>query len=42
MIDEFEIAKADAKKKNKLKLAKMYPFMDNPEERAVVERELLS
>jgi hypothetical protein len=42
IIDEFGIAKADAKKKNKLKLAKMYPFTDNPEERAMVERELLS
>lgn len=30
IIDEFGIAKADAKKKNKMKLAKMYPFIDNP------------
>ena len=42
VIDEFGIAKADDKKKNKLKLAKLYPFMDNPEERAMVEKELLS
>ncbi len=42
IIDEFGIAKADDKKKNKLKLAKLYPFMDNPEERAMVEKELLS
>ena len=41
IIDEFGIDKADAKKKNKLKLAKMYPFIDSPEDRAKVERELL-
>ena len=41
IIDEFGLDKADAKKKNKLKLAKMYPFIDSPEDRAKVERELL-
>ncbi|MGH9436688.1 MAG: DUF5677 domain-containing protein [Terriglobia bacterium] len=41
IIDEFGIAKADAKKKNKLKLAKLYPFIDSPEDRAEAERELL-
>jgi hypothetical protein len=41
VIDEFKIGIADEKKKNKLKLAKMYPFIDSPEARAQVERELL-
>ena len=41
IIDEFGIDKADAKKKNKLKLAKLYPFADDPEERARMEQELL-
>jgi hypothetical protein len=41
IIDEFRLDKADAKKKNKLKLAKMYSFIDSPEDRAEVERELL-
>lgn len=41
VIDEFRLDKADAKKKNKLKLAKMYPFIDSPEDRAEVEQELL-
>jgi hypothetical protein len=41
IIDEFRIDKADAKKKNKLKLAKLYPFADDPEDRARMEEELL-
>jgi hypothetical protein len=41
IIEEFGIGKADAKKKNKLKLAKLYPFIDSPEDRAKVEQELL-
>jgi hypothetical protein len=40
IIDEFGLDKADAKK-NKLKLAKLYPLIDSPEDRAKVERELL-
>ena len=41
IIDEFGLDKADAKKRNKLKLAKLYPFIDSPEEQAKVEQELL-
>ena len=41
IIDEFGIDKADAKKKNKLKLARLYPFADDPEGRARMEQELL-
>jgi uncharacterized protein DUF5677 len=41
IIDEFGISKADVKKENKLRLAKMYPFIDSPADRAQVERELL-
>lgn len=41
MIDEFGIDKADPKKKNKLKLARLYPFADDPMERAQMEQELL-
>lgn len=42
VIDEFGISQADPKIKNKLKLAKMLPFTDTPEEGRVIERELLS
>jgi hypothetical protein len=41
IIDEFGIAKADAKVKNKLKLAKMLPFTDGPEQARALELELL-
>lgn len=41
VIDEFEISKADPKVKNKLKLAKMLPFTDTPEQGRALERELL-
>jgi hypothetical protein len=41
IIDEFGIAKADAKIGNKLKLAKMLPFTDGPEQGKALERELL-
>jgi hypothetical protein len=41
VIDEFGISRADPKVKNKLKLAKMLPFTDTPEEGKALERELL-
>jgi len=41
IIDEFGIAKADSKIGNKLKLAKMLPFTDGPEQGKALERELL-
>jgi len=41
IIDEFGIGKVDEKKKNKLKLARIYPFIDSPDTRAEVEQELL-
>jgi hypothetical protein len=41
IIDEFGIEKADAKIKNKLKLAKMLPFTDSPEQGKALELELL-
>lgn len=41
IIDEFGIEKADAKVKNKLKLAKMLPFTDGPDETRALELELL-
>jgi hypothetical protein len=42
IIDEFGIAKADPKIKNKLKLAKMLPFTDGPEQGGALQRELLA
>jgi hypothetical protein len=42
IIDEFGIEKADAKIKNKLKLAKMLPFTDGPNEAKALELELLA
>jgi len=42
IIDEFGIGKADGKIKNKLKLAKMLPFTDNPEQAEQLQRELLA
>jgi len=41
IIDEFGIAKADVKVKNKLKLAKMLPFTDGSEQARALELELL-
>jgi len=41
IIDEFGIAKADAKVKNRLKLAKMLPFSDGPDGARALELELL-
>ena len=41
IIDEFGIAEADARIKNKLKLAKMLPFTDGPDQATALERELL-
>jgi len=41
VIDELGIAKADAKIGNKLKLAKMLPFTDGPEQGRELEAELL-
>jgi len=41
IIDEFGIEKADAKIKNKLKLANMLPFTDGPDEAQALELELL-
>jgi hypothetical protein len=42
VIDEFGIEKADAKVKNKLKLAKMLPFTDGADEAGALESELLA
>ncbi|MDR3485698.1 MAG: DUF5677 domain-containing protein [Bradyrhizobium sp.] len=42
IIDEFGIAKFDAKVKNRLKLAKMLPFTDTPEESSALEQGLLA
>ena len=41
IIDEFGIEKANEKVKNKLKLAKMLPFTDGPEQGKALELELL-
>jgi hypothetical protein len=41
IIDEFGLSKVNPKVKNKLKLAKMLPFTDTPEEGRAIERELL-
>lgn len=42
VIDEFGISKADGKMKNKLKVAKVLPFTDSPEQAAELQRELMS
>jgi hypothetical protein len=41
IIDEFGIGKADAKIKNKLKLARRLPFTDGPEPTRALKMELL-